>query len=158
MSLAFGIGLGLACGLIFGAAPALQLARIDPQAALRSGATATGRSLFRNILMGAQAALALVVLVAGGLFVRSLLDTRGVNPGFRQEGVLLAAYDLTGRGIDDDGNRAFVSTLVQRLRTLPSVAGRRHLVVDAARHSRAAGARRSRLTAGVAPSPATSRR
>jgi predicted permease len=121
MSLGFALLLALACGLVFGAAPALQLARLDPQAALRSGSRAAGRSTFRNVLMAAQAGLALVVLVAAGLFVRSLLDTRGVDPGFRREGVLLAAYDLTGRGMNDERSRAFVSTLLTRLRTLPAV-------------------------------------
>jgi macrolide transport system ATP-binding/permease protein len=121
MSLTFALALAFACGLLFGAAPALQLARLDPQAALRAGTRAASRSLFRSVLMGAQAALALVVLVAAGLFVRSLLDTRGLDPGFRRDGVLLAAFDLSGRGIDDDRARAFVSTLVTRLRALPSV-------------------------------------
>jgi predicted permease len=121
LSLTFALGLALACGLVFGAAPALQLARIDPQAALRSGTKAGGRSRFRSVLMGAQAALALIVLVAAGLFVRALLDTRGTDPGFKREGVLLAAYDLSGRGLDDDRTRAFVSTLVTRLRGLPAV-------------------------------------
>jgi predicted permease len=120
-SLAFGLGLGLLCGLVFGAAPALQMARLDPQASLRSSAVAAGRSAFRHMLMGAQAALALMVLVAAGLFVRSLLDTRGVDPGFRREGVLLAAYDMTGRGLNDDAARNFASMLVRRLRVMPSV-------------------------------------
>jgi len=121
LSLGFALLLALACGLVFGAAPAVQLARLDPQAALRSGSRAGGRSTFRNVLMAAQAGLALIVLVAAGLFVRSLLDTRGVDPGFRREGVLLAAYDLTGRGMNEERSRAFVSQLLARLRTLPSV-------------------------------------
>lgn len=121
MSLTFALALALACGLVFGAAPALQLARIDPQTALRSGTKGAGRSAFRSVLMGAQAALALVVLVAAGLFVRALLDTRGTDPGFRRDGVLLAAYDLSGRGLDDDRTRGFVRTLVTRLRALPGV-------------------------------------
>ncbi len=121
LSLGFALLLALACGLVFGAAPAVQLARLDPQAALRSGSRAGGRSTFRNVLMAAQAGLALIVLVAAGLFVRSLLDTRGVDPGFRRDGVLLAAYDLTGRGMNDERSRAFVSQLLPRLRSLPSV-------------------------------------
>jgi predicted permease len=110
VSLAFALALAIVCGLVFGAAPALQL-----------GTKAASRSVFRSVLMGAQAALAVVVLVAAGLFVRALVDTRGLDPGFRREGVLLAAFDLSGRDLDDDRARAFVSTLTARLRALPSV-------------------------------------
>ena len=61
----------------------------------------TGRSRLRNALMAIQVALALVVLVAAGLFLRSFLETRDTDTGFRREGVLLAAYDLTGRNTAD---------------------------------------------------------
>ena len=60
-----------------------------------------GRSRLRNALMAVQVALALVVLVAAGLFLRSFLETRDTDPGFRRDGVLLAAYDLTGRNADE---------------------------------------------------------
>jgi len=121
--LAFAAGLGVACGAIFGAAPAAQLARLDPQTALRAGSTAGGRSRLRNSLMAVQVALALVVLVAASLFLRSFLETRDTDTGFRREGVLLAAYDLTGRPVEDGFARSFASRLLARLRTLPSVEG-----------------------------------
>jgi predicted permease len=119
--LAFALGLGVACGLAFGLAPALQLARIDPRRAIAAGSHASGRSLFRNALMAAQVALALIVLVAAGLFMRSFLETRSIDPGFRREGVLLAAYDLTGRATDDALARAFAARLLSRLSDLPLV-------------------------------------
>jgi macrolide transport system ATP-binding/permease protein len=119
--LAFAFGLGIACGVIFGLAPAVQLARIDPRRAIASGHQAGGRSLFRNALMAVQVALALIVLVAAGLFLRKFLETRDTDPGFRREGVLLAAYDLTGRGTDDGLARSFASRLLARLSALPSV-------------------------------------
>ncbi len=119
--LAFAAVLGIACGAIFGAAPAIQLARLDPQLAFRAGATYYGRSRLRNALMAIQVALALVVLVAAGLFLRSFLETREADPGFRREGVLLAAYDLTGRNTENTFTRAFAARLIERLRALPSV-------------------------------------
>src|SRR5207244_7553904 len=94
--LAFAMLLGVICGVIFGIVPALQLAGVDPQAALRSGARLAGRSALRNGLMGAEVGLALVVLMAAGLFLRSFTEARETDPGFRREGVLLAAYDFTG--------------------------------------------------------------
>ena len=121
--LLFAAALGLACGGIFGAAPALHLARLDPQLAFRTGSSPGGRSRLRNGLMAVQVALALMVLVAAGLFLRSFLETRDTDPGFRREGVLLAAYDLTGRNTDDGFARLFATRLLDRLRTLPSVDG-----------------------------------
>jgi predicted permease len=115
------MGLGLACGLLFGAAPAWQLARVDPQTALRSGAQSAGRSLLRNWIIAAQVGVALVVLIAAGLFVRSFAETRDTDPGFRREGVLLASYDLTGRPVDPASSRDFARRLLARLRALPAV-------------------------------------
>jgi predicted permease len=119
--LLFAILLGLACGLIFGTAPAVQLARVDPLRALRSGSGTGSRSHMRNILMGVEVALAMVVLVAAAFFFRNFRETRETDPGFRRDGVLLAAYDLSGRNLDDSSARMFTARLLDRLRTLPSV-------------------------------------
>jgi len=119
--LAFAIGLGLLCGLIFGAAPAIQLSRVNAHSELRSGPRMTPKGRLRNTLMGAQVALAVVVLVAAALFYRSFSETRGMDPGFRREGVLLAAYDLTGRNADSTAARLFAARLLDKARALPSV-------------------------------------
>ena len=50
-SFVFTVALGLACGLIFGLAPALQLARLDPQSTLRAGASTPPRSRLRKALL-----------------------------------------------------------------------------------------------------------
>jgi predicted permease len=121
VSLTFALVLGLLCGIIFGVAPAAQLARIDPQVALRSGARTAGRSPMRNGLMAVEVALALVVLMAAALFVRSFSETRAMDPGFRREGVLLAEYDLSGRNLSDAAIRDFTGRLLRRLRALPGV-------------------------------------
>ncbi len=121
--LLFAVALGVLCGAIFGAAPAFQLARLDPQLAFRAGSGLGGRSRLRNALMAIQVTLALVVLVAAGLFLRSFLETRATDPGFRREGVLLAAYDLTGRNTENGLALRFASRLLERLRALPSVEG-----------------------------------
>jgi predicted permease len=119
--LAFAIGLGLVSGLIFGAAPALQLARVNVLYALRSSARSAPRGRMRGGLMGVQVALASAVLVAAALFYRSFSETRDMDPGFKREGVLLAAYDLSGRNVDTTGARVFAARLLERVRALPGV-------------------------------------
>jgi predicted permease len=118
-SLGFAAALGVACGLIFGAAPAAQLSRVNPQAALQSGSRNAGRSALRNVLMGVEVALALGVLLAAALFWRSFSETRDADPGFRREGVLLANYDYSGRNIGAAAARDFAARLLERLRALP---------------------------------------
>jgi predicted permease len=120
-SFAFAAALGLACGLIFGLAPALQLARLDPQLTLRAGASTPPRSRLRNTLMAVEVALAVVVLLAAGIFLRNFMETRNEDTGFRRDGVLLAAYDLSGRNIDEASTRVFTARLLDRLRTLPGI-------------------------------------
>ncbi|HEX6976191.1 MAG TPA: ABC transporter permease [Vicinamibacterales bacterium] len=121
VGLAFTILLGTACGVIFGAAPAMQLAWMDPQAALRQGNRTASRSRLRDVLMGVQVALALVILVVAALFIRGLASTRDIDPGFKREGVLLAAYDLTGRRVTPDSARDFASRVVEGARAISGV-------------------------------------
>jgi len=121
VSLSFAMLLGVACGVAFGMAPALQLSRVEPQTALRSGARTAGRSGLRNALMGVEVGLALVVLLAAALFWRSFSETRAADPGFTRDGVLLANYDFTERNAGAPVARDFAARLLERLRALPGV-------------------------------------
>ena len=121
LGLGFAMLLGVLSGAVFGLAPALQLAGVDPQAALHSGARSAGRSSLRNTLMGAEVGLALVVLLVAALFLRSFGETRDIDPGFRREGVLLAAYDFAGRTVDNGFARDFARRLLARVRAMPDV-------------------------------------
>ena len=123
LGLSFAMALGVGCGAIFGAAPALQLARVDPQLAFRAGLRTASRSRLRNTVMAVQVALALMVLVVAGLFFRSFMETRDTDPGFRRDGVLLAAYDLSGRTTDQAFNRTLARRLIETTRALPGVEG-----------------------------------
>jgi hypothetical protein len=71
--------------------------------------------------MGVQVALALVVLIVAGLFFRSFKETRDTDPGFRRDGVLLAAYDLRGRNTSPAFPRTFADRVLGPLRALPAV-------------------------------------
>jgi predicted permease len=129
-TLAFAGGLAVLCGILFGTPPAAQLAGLEPLAALGVSPQMSARSSLRSLLLGAQLAMAVIVLAAAALFYQSFRQTKWTDPGFRTEGVLLAAYDLSGRleataGPDDtardDAARNFVSRLVARLRENPAV-------------------------------------
>ena len=122
VGLAFAAALGIICGLLFGAAPALQLGRVDPQQALRSGSRAAGRSAIRDGLMALQCGLALLVLVVAGLFFQSFVESQDTDPGFRVEGLLLATYDLGGgTPPTDEYTRQFATQLLDKLARVPSV-------------------------------------
>jgi predicted permease len=120
-TLAFAIVLGAACGLIFSAAPAVHLARLDPQEGLRSSSNTPSRSRARKVLMGVEVGLAMVVLIAAALFLESFRTASQTDPRFRPEGVLLAAYDLSGRNPNEASEREFAARLLERLRSLPDV-------------------------------------
>lgn len=122
--LAFSILLGAVCGIVFGLAPALQLARGDVAAALKSGGRGSGAAMhhrLRDLLVVVEVALALIVLVLAGLFLRSFSNTRTVDPGFQPDGVLLANFDLAAKGYAKDSARDFVRDLLSRLRAEPGV-------------------------------------
>jgi predicted permease len=121
LGLALAIGLAVLCGAAFGAAPAVQLSRIDPPRVLRAGSDVAGRSLLRNALMGAEVGLAVIVLLVAAMFFRSFSDTRTTDTGFRRDGVLLAAYDLSGRGGDPATPRLLAASALERLRAMPGV-------------------------------------
>jgi len=120
-SLAFAILLGAACGLLFSAPPAVHLARLDPQEGLRSASNTAPRSRARKALMGVEVGLAMVVLIAAALFLQSFRAARQTDPRFRPEGILLGAYDLTGRNPTETSEREFAARLLERLRSLPDV-------------------------------------
>src|SRR4029077_10977153 len=121
LTLAFAMLLGALCGLIFSALPALHLARLDPQDGLRSNSNTAPRSRARKVLIGVEVGLAMVVLIAAALFLQSFRSARQTDPRFRPEGVLLAAYDLSGRNPDEASEREFAARLLERLRSLPDV-------------------------------------
>ena len=124
VALMFAIALGIGCGILTGAVPALQVSRLGPLVAFRGGSHSVGRSVIRNTLMGTEVALALVILIIAGLFLRSFADTRTTDTGFQRHGVLLAAYDLNGRPLGTDRSasaRIFTTRLLARLNSVASI-------------------------------------
>jgi len=119
--LVFAMVLGLTAGVLVGVVPAWQLSRVDPQAAFRTGSRTAGRSRVRDVLIAVQAGLAVAVLIVAGLFLQSFQETRGTDPGFVRDGVMLAAFDLNGRPPAPGGVRMFATRLLDGLETMPGV-------------------------------------
>ncbi len=123
--LAFACGLSLLTGVLFSLAPALQVA--SPQVAMtlrEEGGTASAggrKARLRSALVVAQIALSAVLLIAAGLFVRSLGKAAEIDPGFSARDVLLASVDLFPAGYDEERGTAFFRRLLERTAALPGV-------------------------------------
>lgn len=121
-SIAFASGLATACGVAFGLAPALQLARGDVMQSLRGGhGSLGGRSLLRDLLVGLEVGVALLILVLAGLFLKSFRNAQVMNPGFDSGRVMLTTVDLGARGYTGKTGGALLDDLLQRLAALPGV-------------------------------------
>ncbi len=118
--------LALVTGVVFGLVPAWQLARLDIQPELRDSARsvtagAAGQR-FRRVLIGAEVALAVVLVIGAGLLVRSFARLRAVSPGFDAEGVLTLRLSLPQAAYPTRTSiRAFYDRLYTDLRALPGV-------------------------------------
>jgi putative ABC transport system permease protein len=122
-ALGFTLALSLLTSLLFGLAPALQLSKIDLNEALKEGGrTAGSRSRLRSTLVVAEVALAMVLLVGGGLMIKSFWRLAHVNLGYEPAGVLTAKIDPSGAR-DEEFARvtAFYQGLLERVRAIPGV-------------------------------------
>jgi predicted permease len=112
----------LATGVLFGLAPALQATRADVSRALKGGPGAAGRrSRLRDLFVGAQVAVTVLLLVSAGLFLRALTYAREVRPGADPERVQTAAFNPQALGYTDERARDFYRRLLERLRAAPGV-------------------------------------
>ena len=134
--LAVTLGTALATGLLFGLAPALLHSTRHQMDVLRTGATADGsefgirlrggsgraRARLRGLFVVAEVALAMILLIGGGLLLHSLLNLTSVEPGYRTADVLTFQVALPATRYSPDRTRAFAEDLTARLRAAPGVA------------------------------------
>jgi putative ABC transport system permease protein len=139
----FTLGLSLLTGLVFGLVPAWQASRADLHDALKesshSAGAASGAKRFRNALVVAEMAFAIVLLIASGLLIRSFVRLLDVKPGFATENIIGFGVSLPNASYADAQRRAeFYQRLEERLRALPGVvavgAATRLPLLDAARN------------------------
>jgi predicted permease len=121
--LLFTLVVSVAAGILFGLAPALQAAKPDTAAAVKSGAeNRPGRSRVSSGLVVVQMALSLLLLITSGLFLRSLQGATEIDPGFEQPGSLvLSSVDSELQGYDEGRQRQFIERLEEDVRALPEI-------------------------------------
>ena len=121
--LAFTAVMSLATGIIFGIAPALRSAKLDVAPTLKDEGTIGGYhgSRLRSVLVVAQIAVCLVLLISAALCVRSLLNAQSLDPGFDTKHVAMAVLDPASLGYTETKGKAFYQQLLERVEALPSV-------------------------------------
>jgi putative ABC transport system permease protein len=123
-ALLFSIAAATACGLLFGAFPAAQAARASGQQLVirtRAAGASAGSHRLRRGLLVAEVALALILLTAAGLMIRTLGRLAGVETGFKPDHLLTLRLALPG-GYEEEPKRvALVTDLLARIRALPGV-------------------------------------
>ena len=126
-ALAFTLGVSLLTGALLGVVPALSSSRRqlqnDLQSAGRGKSTTRASTHFRNLLIVAQVALTLVLLVGAGLLGRSFQRLMEVSPGFETESTVAMTVSMPAAGEPAEQRRLaqFYQLLLERLRALPGV-------------------------------------
>jgi predicted permease len=128
--LAFTAGASILTGLLFGLAPALRAARVDLNTALKSGSRSSkgdggsglSRNRLRSLLVVAELAISLMLLVGAGLLIRSFVRLQNVSPGFTPSNVISMRLGTSGRQFDNrDAATGFFRQVGDRIATVPGV-------------------------------------
>src|ERR1700754_2479844 len=122
--LGFTLLVSLLTGFIFGLAPAIQSLRMNQSETLKEGGrdSVTGRSgkRLRGLLVTAEVAVSLVLLIGAGLLINSFLRLRNIDPGFKVDHLLTMKIELPEPKYETLERRAaFYTDLVQRVQSLP---------------------------------------
>ena len=122
--LLFTCALTVLTALLAGILPALRSTRVDVAPALKGsgGAVVREEPRLRKTLVVAQVALSFTLLVAAGLFLRSLNNLMNVDPGFRTSQMLTFGFDLSRSGYDRARAAAFATTFLERISRVPGAA------------------------------------
>jgi predicted permease len=117
--------ISLVTAVFFGLFPALRASKVDQASAMKGEPTAVRVGRFRigrgNLLVMLQVALSCVLLICGGLFLRSMQFANNTDPGFYRNGITMFSVNLDLRHYDEAHGRSFERNLMDRLRTVAGV-------------------------------------
>jgi predicted permease len=122
--LLFNFGVALFTGLLFGLVPAMQTTRPDVGRTLKDqarGVAGTGHARLRKSLVVAQVTLSLLLLIASGLFIRSLRNLRESGTGIRVDNLISFTVDPSLNGYKGPRSIAFFRELNRNLSAAPGV-------------------------------------
>jgi predicted permease len=122
--LGFTLLASLISAVIFGIAPALRAARIEPNAVLKGGKGATQTTSHTSLgktLVVAQVALSLVLLVGAGLFVRTLINLQNQPTGFNQENVMVFQLYTFMLGYEPEQFGPLMREIEEKVKAVPGV-------------------------------------
>jgi predicted permease len=120
----FNLAISMVTGILFGLAPALQATRPGVGGTLKDQAAAVvggGMASLRKALVVAQVTLSLMLLIGAGLFVSTLNNLRGSDPGFRIERLITFKVNPTLNGYSNARAFQFYQNLNDRLNQIPGV-------------------------------------
>jgi predicted permease len=124
-SVVFAFALALLTGIGFGLLPAIQSTRPDVYPVLKNQAAGVvgsfGQIRSRQALVVAQVALSLLLLVGAGLFTRSLVHLRSLDPGFRTGNMVLFSVDASRNGYNQTRVHQLYEDIQKRLAAVPAV-------------------------------------
>lgn len=123
-TLMFTLGIAVLCGLLFGSAPAFENARLDVHRTLKEASGQASGSKrgarLRQIFVAAEVALAVVVLIAATLLVKSFILSVRSSPGYNPQNLMIAQVALPKtKYAQDSRQRNFAEDVLARVRALP---------------------------------------
>jgi predicted permease len=125
--LIFSFAVAALSGIIFGLAPALQMARWDLIQGLRERVSTSGGAVMRlnlrSLLVVAQIAVSLLLLIASGLFLKSFYTAQAIDPGFRTDNLDIVTINPVLAGYDSDRALQVVRAIADQIRHDPRIAG-----------------------------------
>jgi len=122
--LGFTVGITIATGVLFGIAPAWRGTLVDPQSAMRAnsrGVIGSGASGPGKLLVAAQVALSLLLVIGAGLMIRTFWKLVSLDPGFDRDHVLLTIVDLRNGHYTPERRLPVFRQMLERIRSVPGV-------------------------------------